>query len=591
MSKRILALLILAACLHGAVAAMFEGRVFWDANKNGIYDDGEAGMANIVVSDSDNVVKTDANGWFKLESRAKKPLLWIMRPSQHEPTTPFWMHGREGVVHEFGLAPQPQKKDFMFFHITDTHINKSAIMKEVVAQINSLPLDDVAFVVHTGDLVLGSDTKTIFNAIKQYDSYLIGEYGLKYPMFYVCGNHELANTRHAVRHPEHEFYAKGIFHHRYGPTVYSFDWADVHFIALDGQQEQPEGAYTYYNDDIQLGWLQKDLALLPEGKPIVIFQHEILEKNIDKYLEGKNVIAAFGGHSHRTWTRSFKGFTNYIVAAVCGGWWGMQNRDGHPQGFQLTSIKDNKLENFVFLNRKGHNAISNYTPMGNNILKGEQEFVFSVLDYGKPVEVTAELDGKPFALDKKSQERLWSYWSGKLDTTTLFDGVHDFHLMAKQDGKDSDYTVRYLIINGNDDNEFKTEQQGVFMTCRVPKCGMDVEVRINGTPIGKLLKGGDPVVTWKPETYKTMKGYGKKQDLTMFEVDSSLLRKLNAVNFVNTATETQEGAVDLEVIHLNYPDKEGKNKVLKDIRFYNNQTFHVKGSKPGSSVSMKIMFE
>ena len=476
------------------------------------------------------------------------------------------MHGREGVIHEFGLAPQPQKKDFMFFHITDTHINKSALMKEVVAQINSLPLEDVAFVVHTGDLVLGSDTKTIFNAFKQYDSYLIGEYGLKYPIFYVCGNHELANTRHAVRHPDHDFYEKGIFRHRYGPTVYSFDWADVHFIALDGQQVQPEGAYTYYNDDIQLGWLEKDLALLPEGKPIVIFQHEILSKNLDKYLEGKNVIAAFGGHSHRTWTRPFK-------------------------GFQLTSINDNKLENFVFLNRKGHNAISNYLPLGNNILKGEQEFVFSVLDYGKPLEIAAELDGKPFALEKKSQERLWSYWSGKLDTATLFDGVHDFHLTAKQDGKDSDYTVRYLTINGNDDKEFKTEQQAVIMTCRVPKCGMDVEVRINDTPIGKLLKGGDPVVTWKPETYKAMKGYGKKQDLTMFEVDPSLLKKLNAVNFVNTATEPQQGAVDLEVIHLAYPDKEGKNKVLKDIRFYNNQTFTVKGSKPGSSISMKIMFE
>ena len=128
-------------------------------------------------------------------------------------------------------------------------------------------------------------------------------------------------------------------------------------------------------------------------------------------------------------------------------------------------------------------------------------------------------------------------------------------------------------------------------TCRVPKCTMDVEVHVNGTPIGKLLKGGDPVVTWKPETYKAMKGYGKKQELTMFEVDPSLLRKLNAVNFVNTATEKQEGAVDLEIIHLNYPDKDGKNKALKDIRFYNNQTFHVKGSKPGSSVSMKIMFE
>ena len=54
MSKRILVLLILVACMHGAVAAMFEGRVFLDANRNGEYDAGEAGMADIVVSDSDN---------------------------------------------------------------------------------------------------------------------------------------------------------------------------------------------------------------------------------------------------------------------------------------------------------------------------------------------------------------------------------------------------------------------------------------------------------------------------------------------------------------------------------------------------------
>ena len=589
--KRILMLLIMVAGLHCAVAAVFEGRVFLDANRNGEYDAGEAGMADIVVSDSDNVVKTDANGWFKLESRAKKPLLWIMRPSQHEPTTPFWMHGREGVIHEFGLAPQPQKKDFMFFHITDTHINKSALMKEVVAQINSLPLEDVAFVVHTGDLVLGSDTKTIFNAFKQYDSYLIGEYGLKYPIFYVCGNHELANTRHAVRHPDHDFYEKGIFRHRYGPTVYSFDWADVHFIALDGQQVQPEGAYTYYNDDIQLGWLEKDLALLPEGKPIVIFQHEILSKNLDKYLEGKNVIAAFGGHSHRTWTRAFKGFTNYIVAAVCGGWWGMQNRDGRPQGFQLTSIKDNKLENFVFLNRKGHNAISNFTPLGNNILKGEQEFVFSVLDYGKPLEIAAELDGKPFALEKKSQERLWSYWSGKLDTATLFDGVHDFHLTAKQDGQESDYTVRYLILNGKPNESPVTQQEGFAMTLRVVKCDFDAEVQINHTPIGKILKGGEPVVTWKPETYHVEKEYGKKKDLMRFEIDPSLVKKMNRLSIVNTSAEPINGVVDLEVIHLNYPDKEGKNKALKDIRFYNNQTFRVKGKVPGHGIHMHIMFE
>ena len=161
MSRRFIVFGVLFAVLQCTFGTVFEGRVFLDANKNGIYDDGEAGMANVVVSDSDNVVKTDANGWFKLESRAKKPLLWIMRPSQHEPTTPFWMHGREGVVHEFGLAPSPQKKDFLFFQITDSHINKSSLMKETVAQINSLPLDDVAFVVHTGDHVKGSDTQTI----------------------------------------------------------------------------------------------------------------------------------------------------------------------------------------------------------------------------------------------------------------------------------------------------------------------------------------------------------------------------------------------------------------------------------------------
>ena len=64
--KRILMLLIMVAGLHCAVAAVFEGRVFLDANRNGEYDAGEAGMADVVVSDSESVCSncwSTGSGW------------------------------------------------------------------------------------------------------------------------------------------------------------------------------------------------------------------------------------------------------------------------------------------------------------------------------------------------------------------------------------------------------------------------------------------------------------------------------------------------------------------------------------------------
>jgi Icc protein len=46
------------------------GAAYVDANGNGIRDRGEAGLANVVISNQDAVVVTDASGRYRLPRRA-----------------------------------------------------------------------------------------------------------------------------------------------------------------------------------------------------------------------------------------------------------------------------------------------------------------------------------------------------------------------------------------------------------------------------------------------------------------------------------------------------------------------------------------
>jgi hypothetical protein len=109
-------------------------------------------------------------------------------------------------------------------------------------QMATVPFD---LIVHTGDIAYGSGTRAEFEAyfFKPYADYL------KYfPAFPASGNHEYetegaAPFREAFVLPENG-----------GPEGkerwYSFNWGDVHFVALDTERTGP----------VQAGWLDADLT-------------------------------------------------------------------------------------------------------------------------------------------------------------------------------------------------------------------------------------------------------------------------------------------------------------------------------------------
>ncbi|MCI6617223.1 MAG: hypothetical protein MSD82_00030, partial [Prevotella sp.] len=57
---------VLTCCGIVPAKNMVKGCVFLDANRNGVMDKGEAGIAHIPVSNGEVVIETDANGRFRL---------------------------------------------------------------------------------------------------------------------------------------------------------------------------------------------------------------------------------------------------------------------------------------------------------------------------------------------------------------------------------------------------------------------------------------------------------------------------------------------------------------------------------------------
>lgn len=78
--------------LPSAMAVQATGNVFLDANRNGRRDPGESGVKNIMVSDSEQVVRTDEKGAFHLSFDVNaRRFIFLTRPSGFQVTTPWYL--------------------------------------------------------------------------------------------------------------------------------------------------------------------------------------------------------------------------------------------------------------------------------------------------------------------------------------------------------------------------------------------------------------------------------------------------------------------------------------------------------------------
>ncbi|NLG14173.1 MAG: hypothetical protein GX561_08220 [Lentisphaerae bacterium] len=566
--------------VHTSVAArLVQGIVFRDANGNGVFDAGEVGLPDVVVSDSRTLVKTGPDGRYSLECKDDKPIVWVCRPSRMRPSKSFWtLVEADGSV-DFGLVPMEQGSDFTFVQITDTHISRADTASWVVDRLNSLPFP-VDFVINTGDLVSGSDGQTIEGAQNQYDVFEKGFSHLKLPLFYVCGNHEHANSRHANLQLDHELYGKGMYKQRFGPTVYSFDWGDIHCIVLDCTILLPKGGYREGIDAEQTEWLKGDLAMVPKGKSIIAFSHQVLPRPTASLLEGKGVLAVYCGHLHRTYVRKQADYDIIATPATSGAWWSGPGRSnpnscGNPQGFRIINVSGGKIASQAYVSRHGDTPVSLASPLKRTHLKGKQDFSVVVMDFGKKVSVTATLGDKPVELKQTERHPQWSVWSGSFDTGSLVDSAHDFVAVAQmEDGTKSTMNVPYSIQNGVIDTAFKTDRDA------------KLEFMLTSTSIKLEVVANDQVVgTLEADALKDVKS-NKGKKIT-FVIPAANLKRVNSI--VLRAAPEQKGKAGFTQVRMTYPEPEtGKVRVLRDVRQFSNAKYAVDTGKSGKSSVISI---
>jgi 3',5'-cyclic AMP phosphodiesterase CpdA len=246
------------------------GAVFLDANGNGSRDAFERGLPNVVVSNQVVVVTTGSDGAFTLADSGLG-VVYVSVPSGYRASGAWWRPAAR-LGDGFGLRPA-EGSAFTFLHASDTHISDASLprSRRLVALIDSLAPD---FVLVTGDLVRDA-LRVSENEARSYYELFNREIGNhRRNVWTVPGNHEIFGIeRHlSLVSAKHPLYGRGMYRHYRGPDYYSFNAGGVHFVGLNTIDVSDLWYYGHV-DSTQLAWLERDLAAVPEGTPVITFNH------------------------------------------------------------------------------------------------------------------------------------------------------------------------------------------------------------------------------------------------------------------------------------------------------------------------------
>ena len=400
---------VLAQCNNTrADAEIARGTVFLDANQNLLKEPVEFGVAGVVVSNGCNTVLTDSAGDYQI-SLAPTEILFISKPADY--STPvdennipqfFYRHYPNGTPNEItGTSVEwlwpvieptgilPDSIDFPLFPSTMANENflahgfadtqaqygtgQDMVREELVNPLIGNPYG-AKFGLTVGDVV--------FDNLGLYERHKAMMGLMDIPQWYLPGNHDMNFES------PNGYFANETYKKHFGPTYYSFDYGNVHFVMLNNVEYAGEGKefgrseYRGYINPIQLQWLQNDLNHIPPEKLLVIASHIPLiaeaddgisepttGPNTENFSELLQILEPFehiyGLAGHDT-SNSFKvevnhnhGWTGspwiaHTLAEVRGSGWvrgpkdlrGVRDammEDGNPNGFYVLKFNNTKL--------------------------------------------------------------------------------------------------------------------------------------------------------------------------------------------------------------------------------------------------------
>ncbi|MCE5324876.1 MAG: metallophosphoesterase [Planctomycetaceae bacterium] len=284
LAAAILAAPALVAAADPAAPEAVSGRVFLDANGNGILDPGEKGVPGVRITDGVQFVATGPDGSYSIRIAADPTFRYRLAqtvgmcwPSGTWPSGPWWVrlsNIKDAAAVNFPLRQEVQKIPFVFLHMTDPHEFFNAGNADFLEWMNAMA-PDVKFMIDTGDSFRPRDVE------KPYRLMFIT----------AVGNHDTWES--ATPNPIADEDGYGPFTKRLGPARWSFDCAGVRFVGVDVIEDRKQPA--------MIDWLAKDLASVKPGTRIVLSYHYPDpggDARFVKLLRDYKVELILGGHSH-----------------------------------------------------------------------------------------------------------------------------------------------------------------------------------------------------------------------------------------------------------------------------------------------------
>lgn len=318
-----LSVILISFLLYLPLCAQFKGTVYVDIDQSGIFDKGDQPLAGVMVTDGLNVVRTDKKGRFSLPGFEKTRFITITTPAGYE-TKQFYLSTKENrKSYDFLLteSERTKSKEHSFVQITDTEVT-GGMGRWVTDLKHYIGNEQPAFLIHTGDICYEPGLKM--------HTEVVNSQTMECPVYYCIGNHDLVKGN----------YGEELYETIYGPTWYSFDIGNVHYVVTPIDHGDNPTDYTLkdvYN------WLKNDLALMKKNQALILFNHDLFtasdtfvfkadnEHILD--LRAFNTKAQIYGHMHYNYVRNQNG-----IYTICTGTLDKGGIDHSPSSFRDIKI-------------------------------------------------------------------------------------------------------------------------------------------------------------------------------------------------------------------------------------------------------------
>ncbi|WP_297007105.1 calcineurin-like phosphoesterase family protein [uncultured Corynebacterium sp.] len=356
----------------------FTGRVFDDANRNSVLDDGEQPVAGVPVSNGVDVTTTDEEGRYELPAgdnvtlSVTQPAGWQVPVDADNFAQFSYNHLPEGStdLRFGGLEPTGDVPAAVNFPMAKSDATAAKDQScPVAADTQTYDREEVGYAAKgapadlaqrddyagCGVMLLGDNVGDDLSLNPDLRSLYRNMNG---PVRALPGNHDMDYDATDDSH------ATDTYRQAFGATHYSYNVGDTHFIALDNIEykgAKPDGSKNGYLEKIgadQLTWLKNDLAQVDPETQVVVYAHAPIvnyrELITDDALAFYDAVATHpnlvtvGGHTHtlehllagerrQEWTDAGLPELPYdqiVAGAVSGDWYsGGLNDNGVPHAY------------------------------------------------------------------------------------------------------------------------------------------------------------------------------------------------------------------------------------------------------------------